>query len=270
MRRNHFSRGFTLAELTIVLIIVGLLLGGMLIPLSAQTDIRYRSDTAKALTDIREALIGYAIVNGRLPCPANRSIVSGATNAGAEAVVTAGPPSAPPCACTTATSGIAGAIGGTACSDTAPDSVTGVVPWATLGLPETDAWGNRYTYRVTTRFGRVASGQTSFGSCTPSSNPATAAFALCSAGDITVYTDATLATTLASGIPAIVVSHGKSTAGAWTTSGTQISWAAAAADEQENANGGANFVSNTLIDDQLIWVSPNLLMNRMIAAGKLP
>lgn len=264
MNRFNLQRGFTLAELTVVLIIVGLLLGGMLIPLGAQTDIRYRSDTAKALTDIREALIGYAIVNGRLPCPADRSIATATTNAGAEAVSAVGGP----CACTSATSGIAVATGGAACSDTTPGSVTGVLPWATLGLPETDAWGNRFTYRVTTRFGRIASGQTTFGSCTPGSNPAATAFALCSAGDITVYTNSALTTTVASGIPAIVVSHGKTTGGAWTTSGTQI--AGAAGDELENANGDANFVSNTNIDDQLIWVSPNLLMNRMIAAGKLP
>ena len=264
MRRNHFSRGFTLAELTIVLIIVGLLLGGMLIPLSAQTDIRYRSDTAKALADIREALIGYAIVNGRLPCPANRTFDNTNTDVGKEAVVAVG---SGPCACTTATSGVAGAIGGTACDDTTPGGVTGVLPWATLGLPETDAWGNRYTYRVTTRFGRVANGQTIFGSCTPVSNPPAAAFALCSPGDITIKATSG-GITAASGIPVIAVSHGKSGAGAWTTGGIQI--AGAAGDELENANGDLNFVSNTTIDDQLIWISPNLLMNRMIAAGKLP
>ena len=263
MNRFNLQRGFTLAELTVVLIIVGLLLGGMLIPLGAQTDIRYRSDTAKALTDIREALIGYAIVNGRLPCPADRSIATATTNAGAEAVSAVGGP----CACTSATSGIAVATGGAACSDTTPGSVTGVLPWATLGLPETDAWGNRFTYRVTTRFGRIASGQTTFGSCIPASPPAATAYALCSPGDITVKATSG-GTTVASGIPAIVISHGKSTAGAWTTSGTQIAGAAGA--ELENANGDANFVSNTIIDDQLIWVSPNLLMNRMIAAGKLP
>jgi type II secretory pathway pseudopilin PulG len=264
MSTRTTSAGFTLAELTVVLIIVGLLLGGMLIPLGAQTDLRYRSDTTKALTDIREALIGYAIVNGRLPCPADRTIATATANAGTEAVTVAGGP----CACTAAASGIA-ATGGVACNDTTPDSVTGVLPWATLGLPETDAWGNRYTYRVTTRFGRAATGQTTFGTCAPASNPAAAAFALCSTGDIAVFTDSTRTVGIANGIPAIVVSHGKSTAGAWTTSGTQVA-VGANGDEIENTNDNINFVSNTLIDDQLIWVSPNLLMNRMIAAGKLP
>ena len=64
------NRGFTLIEMAIVLMIVGLLLGGMLVPLSAQMDQRNISDTQKSLSEIKEALIGYAMANGRLPCPA--------------------------------------------------------------------------------------------------------------------------------------------------------------------------------------------------------
>ena len=258
MHANGKQCGFTLTEIAIVLVIVGLLLGGLMIPISTQVDIRYRSDTEKSLADAREALIGFAVVNGRLPCPADR-----AANVGMEAVTAAGGP----CACTAAGSGIA-ASGAIACNDTGPSGVSGVLPWATLGLPETDAWGNRFTYRVTARFGRVASGQTVFGCASdPTDPPDQAAFALCSTGDITV--EATSGgVTVASGIPAIVISHGKSSLGAWNSQGAQI--AGAAGDELENADSDTSFVSSTNIDDQLIWVSPNLLMNRMIAAGKLP
>ncbi len=255
-------RGFTLAEMAVVLVIVGLLLGGLLAPLSAQTELRQRSDNEKTLADTREALIGFAIINGRLPCPADRTIATGNANAGVEATTAAGGP----CACTAATTGIA-AIGATACSDTTPLSVTGVLPWATLGLQETDAWNNRFTYRITTRFGRVASGQTSFGAaCTPPANPTSAAFSLCSQGDILIT--ATSGATIASNLPAVMLSHGKNGLGAWIPNGTQIG--GAAGDELENADNDANFVSDVSIDDQLLWLSPNLLMNRMIAAGKLP
>src|ERR1700740_2544337 len=108
-RRMIKEQGFTLAELAVVLGIVGLLLGGLMVPLAAQTDIRYRSDTEKALADIREALIGFAIVNGRLPCPADRSIATATTNAGAEA--TTGSGTSLTCACTTSNGGIAAASG---------------------------------------------------------------------------------------------------------------------------------------------------------------
>jgi prepilin-type N-terminal cleavage/methylation domain-containing protein len=260
------SHGFTLMELAIVLFIVSLLIGGMLMPLSAQHEIRGRQETEKALATIREALIGFAVINGRLPCPAQASIASATANAGVEAVTVAGGP----CACTDNTNGVA-TIGATACDhddNGSPSGVTGVLPWATLGLPETDAWNNRYTYRLSTRFGRLASGQTVFG-CTPTTNPTASAFALCSAGDMTVVT-AGGGATIASSVPAIVVSHGKNVLGAYSTAGTQIP--GVAGDELQNADGNTNtsFVSSTSIDDQLIWIPSSILMSRMLAAGKLP
>jgi type II secretory pathway pseudopilin PulG len=257
--------GFTLVELAMVLFIVMLLIGGLLMPLSAQNEVRGRQETDRALSNIREALIGFAVVNGRLPCPADRTIASGVANAGLEAVTVAGGP----CACTAAVSGIAN-IGGAACDDAAPGGVTGVLPWATLGLAETDAWGNRYSYRVTTRFARLASGQAVFGgACAPASNPIAAAFALCSTGEMSVKI-AVGGTDIATAVPVIVVSHGRNTLGAYMTNGTQNPGVVAGSDEAENANGDVNFVTNSVIDDQLIWLPTSILMGRMLSAGKLP
>lgn len=273
--RLEKPKGFTLAELAVVLVIVGLLLGGLMVPLSAQYDSRYINDTQKALNDIREALIGYAIVNGRLPCPADQSIQSATNNAGMEA--TTGSGATLTCACST---GTIARFGGTACTN-----ASGVLPWATLGLPESDAWGNRFSYYVDSIFSRGINPDRSTAvspkiwtkdatdhpcTFTPdySGAPINSAFALCSYASISILTAFSGGATLASGIPAIVVSHGKSGAGAWTTSGNQIP--GATGNEQENADGNAIFVSNTNMDDQLIWVSPNLLMNRMLTANKLP
>src|ERR1035437_9255557 len=73
------ARGFTLVELSIVLIIVGLLLSSLMSPMSAQIDQRNYNETQQQINEIREALIGFAVTNGRLPRPAT-SLADGAEN----------------------------------------------------------------------------------------------------------------------------------------------------------------------------------------------
>ena len=58
--------GFTLIELAIVMFIVTLLLGGMLLPLAGQQDIRNHGDTQKIMADARDALLGFAMAS-KLP-----------------------------------------------------------------------------------------------------------------------------------------------------------------------------------------------------------
>lgn len=220
-------RGFTLVEMAIVLVIVGLLLGGLLMPLSTQVEQRRIGETQKSLDEINQALLGFAIANKYLPCPADPTLASGAAGAGQARLFAAG-------ACT----------GGN----------SGVLPWATLGVSETDAWGNRYTYRVTAGFADT-----------------TTFFTLSSPGDSTIRATSG-GTSIASAIPAVIVSHGKNGSGAYNTAGTQLA-VSADADEAENSNNDTNFVSKTptaTFDDLVAWVSPNILFNRMVTAGKLP
>lgn len=244
--------GFSLVEMAIVLVIIGLLLAGALMPLSAQMEQRRISETQKALDEINQALIGFAVAYGRLPCPAPATTATGAAGAGLEPT----PILAGGCA-----------------------NAAGVLPWATLGVNETDTWGRRYTYRVTAEFARTASGQTTFaGGCVPLTNPLYAAFALCSQGDMTIKSTAA-GSTVSSNIPAVVISHGKNGNGAYTSQGTQLPLGADA-DELDNqltagGTGTANttFISKTptpTFDDLAAWVSPNILFNRMVAASKLP
>ncbi len=61
--------GFTLLEMSIVLLIMGLLLGSVIRPMGSRILERQRSETLHQLVTIREALIGYAAVSHRLPCP---------------------------------------------------------------------------------------------------------------------------------------------------------------------------------------------------------
>lgn len=266
------------------MLIVSLLIGGMLLPIVAQQGVRARLETDKALSDIREALIGFAIINGRLPCPADRNIATGDANAGVEQTTGTGATLTCACATVSPTSRVAKA-GSVVCSQTAAAPITGVVPWATLGLTETNPWGQRYTYAVSATFSRgviptPADTDTWGTGCTltfASDMPTKSAFALCTQGDIEVKTAATGGTLLASGLPAVVVSHGKTeskvtdgtAAGAYMPNGF-ISPDVATGDEGENFDGDKTFISNTTLNDQLIWVPTNTLMVRMLGALKLP
>lgn len=228
---NAHLRGFTLAELAIVLVIVALLVGGMLVPLSAQRDIQNTKDSEKQLAEVKEALIGFAVSTGRLPCPANPALASGAAGAGLEIAPIAG--------------GCTGAV------------LAGVLPWATLGLPELDLWGRRLSYRVSGTFAQTITGQS--------------AFTLDDNGNINVRLAAG-GTLLASTLPAVVVSHGANGLGAYLPTGGSMA-ASADADEAENVDADVEFVSKSVtptFDDQVIWVTPSILKNRMISAQKLP
>lgn len=264
-RRQGASRaaGFSLAELAIVLVIVSLVIGGLVVPLSAQLDIRNISETRRAMAEIREALLGFAAANGRLPCPAASTTASGVVGAGME-----GPLSA---------AGV--------CQNA---DASGVLPWATLGVNETDAWGRRYSYRVTNVFAQSVPPPPSWVppvGCTASPR---AAFVLCSKGTLNVRSTRSAAggSVVASLVPAVVISHGRNGNGAYTPRGTQLA-IGTDADEHDNqlrGNVGAffadpatatdtDFVSKaptSTFDDEVVWISSGVLFNRMISAGKLP
>lgn len=114
--------------MAVVLVIVSLLIGGMIVPLSAQQDQRYVADTQQQLANIGDALYGFAASKSRpyLPCPD--------TNA----------------------DGLENRTGNT-CTDGVQD---GGLPWATLGVGRQDAWGNPFRYRVAAAFSDSSDGFT--------------------------------------------------------------------------------------------------------------
>lgn len=228
MKRAH---GFTLIELAISVAIIGLLLGMLMVPLNAQIDQQRTSDTNKELKLITEAMLGFAVANGRLPCPAVATTPSTTAGAGLENTA----------ACAGATS-----------------AVGGVVPWATLGVPETDAWGHRFTYRVTREFANDPTGGMQ------------STFALTDIGNIDVLA-AGGAVVVADDMAAAIVSHGRNGAGAFRTDGNQV--LPVTGDEAENADGDNNFISkipDPAFDDLVAWISPNVLKSRMVAGNRLP
>lgn len=116
--------GFTLAEIAIVLIIITILAGVFLLPLGNQIEARKRAEAREQLENIRAALVGFAIIHGRLPCP-TYSIDPANTEFGMESSTS------PPCAVGT--------------SD-------GYVPWRQLAVPARDPWGQFWHYRVDPAF----------------------------------------------------------------------------------------------------------------------
>jgi prepilin-type N-terminal cleavage/methylation domain-containing protein len=256
--RQPVQVGFSLVEMAIVMAIVALLLAGLLPTLSSQIEQQHRSDTRRQLAEIQQALIGYAITNGRLPCPADPTTPAGGANAAGFA------------AGTEYTTGSGSAL---TCANVTSSAGWGVLPWATLGISETDAWGRRFSYRVTTAFADAISANTLGSGCAGVSPPAQSSFALCSSGNLTILSAASGGTNVATGIPAVIVSHGPNGFGAYTPQGIQLA-ASTDADEIDNYNtSNTALVSHDVtptFDDMVVWLSPNILFNRMVEAGKLP
>src|SRR5262249_43463568 len=86
-------------------------------------------------------------------------------------------------------------------------------------------------------------------------------------------------------IPAAVVSHGKNGYGSVDNTAAAVApptgWPADFPDERTNATSVLPFISRVAreggargvggeFDDIVAWLSPNILFNRMVAAGKLP
>src|SRR5579859_7857713 len=80
----NVQRGFTLTEMAVVFTIVALLLAATMSTLSSQQDSRDIDETTRRLNAAVEAVIGFALVNKRLPCPAT------ATSSGIESPATGG------------------------------------------------------------------------------------------------------------------------------------------------------------------------------------
>lgn len=230
--------------MAIALAIAALVLGAGLTLLLTQLDQQRIQDTKTLLGDAQDALIGFAIANDRLPCPAS------ATSNGVEdpAVVTG----------------------------TCNHPYDGFLPAVTLGLPGVDANGylidawrlrqNRIRYAVTTANGRAATTPNGIKAVTMSGF--TPDLAVCASAAGIAATSCGTATVLTNNAIAVIFSIGKNAPNG-----------GAGADEAANLDGDPVFVSHTLapaeaaggeFDDQLTWLSPSILFNRMVQAGRLP
>lgn len=251
MQLRRGLRGFTLTELAVVFAIIALLVGGAMMTLSAQVEQRNNDETVRRLNAAAEAVLAYAIVNRRLPCPA-----------------------------TTGTTGDEAPAGGGTCTTWyggfLPARTIGFQPVDTSGYG-VDAWGNRIRYAVanlitgctgsstTPHFTSEANLKANGVSCRPND------LDICSSATGSTATSCNTAPRVASTqtVAFVVYSTGKN--GALTTS--------YGADETENTDGDRVFVSRTpsgadatggTYDDLMVFVPAGVLYSKLISAAILP
>ena len=231
--QHRRQAGFSLIEIAIVLVIVGLMIGGLVTPLTVQLEQRKVAETQQALEEAKEALTGYALRYGYLPCPAISPMNGLEDRRGAR------------------------------CNG---DKRVGFLPWATLGLRQADSWNHLLRYSVTPAF---SDSEQQFNLGTPR--------------DISIVTrngGPLLQATALNDIPAMIMSHGKNGYGATSVQGQrQVVPMGNNVDERNNATSANIYISRAAsgaqqpggeFDDLVVWLSPNILFNRMVAAQRLP
>lgn len=218
-------------EAALSLALLGLMLGLLLPPLSGQIALAQRRDNQQRLETIRDSVVGFALAQGRLPCPADPI-----TNHGGED-----------------------------CTRT-----HGVIPWADLSTPATDVWGHRFSYQVNAVFSDALAAQTFGAGCTPNPTPTQSSFALCSTGDITVHDENGKVLGQQIPFLVASHGQQSSGAWNSDGSRVSVSTGSAIEMENSNDDSLWVQTLSPLSDDQLIWVPAHWLVHQMLKAGKLP
>jgi len=288
---NKMQNGFTLVEIAIVLLIVTILLGYTVALFPRQQELKQYREVDREMDEIIAAIVGFAQVNGRLPCPSSPDTAGVEDDGGT-----------PPC-----------------------DFFGGFVPVNTLGISGKlngdslllDPWGNPYRYYVSNSdfpptvgngiFDFVEAGEMRAVGLVDSDLDGyidlDGLFLICDAaggstddlctGANEVFGNASGAGGPYAGAPFVIVSHGKD----WAEPDPGV----VGADQIENRGiketgdagmppngpttndywlkdvsaGETTFVRRITgfaddFDDVVRWVSPNILYSKMIEAGQLP
>jgi type II secretory pathway pseudopilin PulG len=246
--------GFSLVEMAIVLVIVMSILTLGLGALSSVVTSSSISETKARQTHIKDALIAYLGANKRLPCPD----IPNNTNGTADG------------------SGVSGKedVTGGVCVST-----FGVVPFTTLGLSRDvaeDRWGNLISYQVYVDTSNP---------CPPTASPPTwtginwsssACFGAGKSGGIQIMDGAT---TIATGVAAVLISHGPNGLRAWSRQGTQNA-NPLTCEEAQNSNlttlAGCTYTSNLFFkgeqsanDDVVAYLTADAIIQALAKQGTI-
>jgi prepilin-type N-terminal cleavage/methylation domain-containing protein len=232
------QNGFSLIEMAIVLVILGFLLGGLITPLTSQREISKRQAAERQLQEIRNALIGFAQVNNRFPCP----VIAG--DGGAPSV--AGP-----------------------CLPPAGPPIADRVPYAALGLQGDvingnllDPWGAPIHYRLTD----VPAASWVYATAIPTSAAPLPDLRVCNA--LTCLDVPPPSQIIATEVVAVVFSTGPD---------GLDSPASISPDQLQNLSNGVDFVmrdnsggyrTNIEFDDIVVWISQPALFYELSRAGQ--
>jgi prepilin-type N-terminal cleavage/methylation domain-containing protein len=239
------QRGFTLVELALVVGIMAILLGGLLVPLSRSIEQKAVAATQANLEAAQQALLGYALINGSLPCP----------DTGNQGLPLTADPA-------------------TGCSSAS----MGRLPWAALGVQGVDGWGNRLDYAVYAPLGKDVSTVTGSNLevwCTKMT------LAAIPGGIPACLTTGGAVVKPSTAASFVIYSHGKNGLGAIRPDGTPSSAIPpSTVDEVQNQSGaGGVFISRPQtdatstageFDDIVVWMPSTLLAAKLSAAGKWP
>jgi prepilin-type N-terminal cleavage/methylation domain-containing protein len=225
-RCMHSSRsakaGFTLIELSVVLIIISVIIGSGLTLLITGTQSAQYNSTIATMDAIEAALQNYVSANGRIPCPADLTIAKGGTNYGREAGYQTGGVGTGECV-----TGMTPAAN----FESSSGVEEGGVPARALNLPDSymyDGWGRKFRYAVDPNQTIIAASHSNWTlprGCTPAGG---------TAKPITVN-DASGSARTTAAIYAII-SHGPNEHGAYTSSGQIVNAGSINADEQTNCH----------------------------------
>ena len=213
--------GFTLLELSVVLVLIALVLAGGLVTLTSNAQTSQFNDTVAKVDVIEKALLNYSTSFYRLPCPSNLTLTASNANYGIEAANQGTCTGGTPAANNIAASGTA----------------EGGVPTRTLQLSDDymfDGWGRRIRYAVDKAY-TLSSSLPVTSVCTVVATPNTAA--------ITVNDAVGGARTSAAAYT--LISHGVNGHGAYSSNGAMVNAGSLNTDELTNCHCTSAGVAGT-------------------------